>query len=219
MTENISVPAVSTTQSGAPVTSDAHSRSVGADGAIILTDHYLIEKLAQFNRERVPERVVHAKGGGAFTWLMLGSITFNYWMAIAVHRAQGTPAAGRRLALAVAVNLRGDLARPDADPDCILAAPAREPACGDARSVSRQLGGRAIRVPDHDLGLGAVRGDDLEDPVRADAEVVVADAPDVIGRQGDGQLCPLNEQVVVAETVPFRQFHPRARPEGAGRGG
>src|SRR6478672_13771065 len=66
MTQNISAPAVSTTQSGAPVTSDAHSQSVGADGAIILTDHYLIEKLAQFNRERVPERVVHAKGGGAF---------------------------------------------------------------------------------------------------------------------------------------------------------
>ena len=66
MTEIISAPAVSTTQSGAPVTSDAHSKSVGADGAIILTDHYLIEKLAQFNRERVPERVVHAKGGGAF---------------------------------------------------------------------------------------------------------------------------------------------------------
>jgi catalase len=58
--------AISTTQSGAPVTSDAHSKSVGADGAIILTDHYLVEKLAQFNRERVPERVVHAKGGGAF---------------------------------------------------------------------------------------------------------------------------------------------------------
>src|SRR3712207_793973 len=58
--------AISTTQSGAPVSSDSHSKSVGADGAIILTDHYLVEKLAQFNRERVPERVVHAKGGGAF---------------------------------------------------------------------------------------------------------------------------------------------------------
>src|SRR5215208_6682579 len=56
---------ISTTQSGAPVTSDAHSKSVGADGAIILTDHYLVEKMAQFNRERVPERVVHAKGSGA----------------------------------------------------------------------------------------------------------------------------------------------------------
>src|SRR3954465_5422242 len=55
-----------TTNSGAPVASDQPSQSVGPDGAIILTDHYLVEKLAQFNRERVPERVVHAKGGGAF---------------------------------------------------------------------------------------------------------------------------------------------------------
>ncbi|GAB4099434.1 catalase [Sinomonas halotolerans] len=66
----------STTQSGAPVTSDAHSQSVGADGAIILTDHYLVEKLAQFNRERVPERVVHAKGGGAFgTFVATGDVS------------------------------------------------------------------------------------------------------------------------------------------------
>ncbi|MET0303320.1 MAG: catalase [Microbacteriaceae bacterium] len=55
-----------TTNSGAPVASDQHSASVGNDGAIALVDHYLVEKLAQFNRERVPERVVHAKGGGAF---------------------------------------------------------------------------------------------------------------------------------------------------------
>ena len=51
---------------GTPIASDAHSQSVGPDGAIALTDHYLVEKLAHFNRERVPERVVHAKGGGAF---------------------------------------------------------------------------------------------------------------------------------------------------------
>jgi alginate O-acetyltransferase complex protein AlgI len=49
--------------------------------------------------------IFYAKGGGAFTWLMLGSIAFNYWMAIVVNRGQGTPAAGRRLAFAVAVNL------------------------------------------------------------------------------------------------------------------
>ncbi|WP_368498359.1 catalase [Herbiconiux sp. A18JL235] len=55
-----------TTNSGAPVASDEHSQSVGADGPVVLHDHYLVEKLAQFNRERVPERVVHAKGGGAF---------------------------------------------------------------------------------------------------------------------------------------------------------
>ncbi|MCM6762450.1 catalase [Rathayibacter sp. ZW T2_19] len=55
-----------TTNSGAPVASDQHSLSVGADGPLALHDHYLLEKLAQFNRERIPERVVHAKGGGAF---------------------------------------------------------------------------------------------------------------------------------------------------------
>ncbi len=49
--------------------------------------------------------IFYAKGGGAFTWLMLGSIAFNYWMAIAVDRAHGTPAAARRLAFAVTVNL------------------------------------------------------------------------------------------------------------------
>jgi catalase len=61
MTDNFT-----TTNSGAPVASDDHSQSVGADGPVVLHDHYLVEKLAQFNRERVPERVVHAKGGGAF---------------------------------------------------------------------------------------------------------------------------------------------------------
>jgi alginate O-acetyltransferase complex protein AlgI len=49
--------------------------------------------------------IFYAKGGGAFTWLMLGSIAFNYWMAIAVDRAHGTPAAAQRLAFAVTVNL------------------------------------------------------------------------------------------------------------------
>ncbi len=39
-----------TTNSGAPVASDAHSLSVGADGPLVLHDHYLVEKLAQFNR-------------------------------------------------------------------------------------------------------------------------------------------------------------------------
>jgi len=49
--------------------------------------------------------IFYAKGGGGFTWLMLASIAFNYWMAIAVDRVHGTPAAARRLAFAVTVNL------------------------------------------------------------------------------------------------------------------
>ncbi len=55
-----------TTTAGAPVASDEHSLTVGNDGPIVLHDVYTVEKLAHFNRERVPERVVHAKGSGAF---------------------------------------------------------------------------------------------------------------------------------------------------------
>jgi catalase len=55
-----------TTNAGIPVASDDHSLTAGPNGPILLQDHYLIEKNAQFNRERVPERVVHAKGAGAF---------------------------------------------------------------------------------------------------------------------------------------------------------
>lgn len=57
---------ITTTQTGTPVASDAHSLTAGADGVTALHDRYLVEKLAQFNRERIPERIVHAKGGGAF---------------------------------------------------------------------------------------------------------------------------------------------------------
>jgi catalase len=63
--KNQSVPRT-TTDAGIPATSDEYSLSVGPDGPLLLQDHYLIQKMAQFNRERVPERVVHAKGSGAF---------------------------------------------------------------------------------------------------------------------------------------------------------
>ena len=59
-------PTPTTTTAGIPVESDEHSLTVGPDGPILLHDHYLIEQLAQFNRERVPERQPHAKGSGAF---------------------------------------------------------------------------------------------------------------------------------------------------------
>jgi catalase len=55
-----------TTDGGAPVASDEHSLTVGADGPILLQDQYLIEQMANFNRERIPERQPHAKGSGAF---------------------------------------------------------------------------------------------------------------------------------------------------------
>jgi alginate O-acetyltransferase complex protein AlgI len=49
--------------------------------------------------------VFYASGGGAFTWLMLGSIAVNYFAALAIVRARGTPAARRLLALTVGANL------------------------------------------------------------------------------------------------------------------
>src|SRR5215472_14715805 len=59
-------PTVSTTDTGAPAPSDQFSLTVGSDGPILLHDHHFVQQMAHFNRERVPERNVHAKGGGAF---------------------------------------------------------------------------------------------------------------------------------------------------------
>ncbi|WP_417605862.1 catalase [Primorskyibacter flagellatus] len=64
MTDDAKKP--TTTDAGIPVASDEHSLTIGADGPIVLHDHYLIEQMAQFNRERIPERQPHAKGAGAF---------------------------------------------------------------------------------------------------------------------------------------------------------
>src|SRR6202165_3565855 len=57
--------AAATTDSGIPAPSDEHSLTVGPGGPTVLHDHYVVQKMQQFNRERVPERVVHAKGTGA----------------------------------------------------------------------------------------------------------------------------------------------------------
>ncbi len=55
-----------TTAAGIPVADNQNSISAGARGPLLLQDFHLIEKLQHFNRERVPERVVHAKGSGAY---------------------------------------------------------------------------------------------------------------------------------------------------------
>ena len=55
-----------TTEAGIPVADNQNSLTAGARGPILMADHQLIERMAHFNRERVPERVVHAKGAGAY---------------------------------------------------------------------------------------------------------------------------------------------------------
>ncbi|HCB46094.1 MAG TPA: catalase, partial [Algoriphagus sp.] len=51
-----------TTNYGAPVGDNQNSKTVGTQGPVLLEDIHLIEKLAAFDRERIPERVVHARG-------------------------------------------------------------------------------------------------------------------------------------------------------------
>ncbi|HEY4538933.1 MAG TPA: catalase [Faecalibacter sp.] len=55
-----------TTNTGAPVGDNQNSKTIGNNGQVLLEDIHLIEKLAAFDRERIPERVVHARGAGAF---------------------------------------------------------------------------------------------------------------------------------------------------------
>ena len=59
-------PSQLTTASGIPVVDNQNSITAGPRGPVLLQDFHLIEKLQHFNRERIPERVVHAKGSGAY---------------------------------------------------------------------------------------------------------------------------------------------------------
>ena len=55
-----------TTTAGIPVGDNQNSLTAGPRGPVLMQDFQLIEKMAHFNRERIPERVVHAKGAGAY---------------------------------------------------------------------------------------------------------------------------------------------------------
>ena len=55
-----------TTDAGIPIADNQNSLTEGPRGPVLMSDHQLMEGMAHFNRERVPERVVHAKGGGAY---------------------------------------------------------------------------------------------------------------------------------------------------------
>lgn len=57
---------VMTTDAGDPVADNQNSLTAGPRGPVLMSDYQLFERMAHFNRERVPERVVHAKGAGAY---------------------------------------------------------------------------------------------------------------------------------------------------------
>src|SRR5215472_6186510 len=60
-----------TTAGGNPVADNQNSLTAGPRGPVLLADYHLIEKMAHFNRERIPERVVHAKGSAAYGTLTI----------------------------------------------------------------------------------------------------------------------------------------------------
>ncbi|MCZ7525843.1 MAG: catalase [Acidimicrobiia bacterium] len=68
-----------TTESGAPVADNQNSQTAGPSGPVLLQDQHLIEKLARFNRERIPERVVHAVGSGAYGTFTVTSSDVPRW--------------------------------------------------------------------------------------------------------------------------------------------
>ena len=70
-----------TTTAGAPIADNQNSLSAGARGPLLMQDYQLLEKLAHQNRERIPERVVHAKGWGGFGTLTVTNDITKYTSA------------------------------------------------------------------------------------------------------------------------------------------
>ncbi len=67
-----------TTTAGAPIADNQNSLTAGPRGPVLLQDYQLLEKLAHQNRERIPERTVHAKGWGAFGTLRITNDISKY---------------------------------------------------------------------------------------------------------------------------------------------
>ena len=70
-----------TTGFGAPVENDQNSKTAGNPGPVLIQDVHLLEKLGHFNRERIPERVVHAKGAGAHGYFEVTADVTKYTRA------------------------------------------------------------------------------------------------------------------------------------------
>ena len=70
-----------TTSTGSPVDDNQNSVTAGEFGDVLLKDFHLIDKLAHFDRERIPERVVHAKGAGAHGYFKVGADVTKYTKA------------------------------------------------------------------------------------------------------------------------------------------
>ncbi len=100
-----------TTTAGAPVPDNQNALTSGARGPLLLQDYQLIEKLAHQNRERIPERPVHAKGWGAFGTLKITGDISKYTCAKVLQPGTETPVLARFSTVA------GELGAADAERD------------------------------------------------------------------------------------------------------
>jgi catalase len=100
-----------TTTAGAPIADNQNSLTAGARGPVLLQDYQLIEKLAHQNRERIPERVVHAKGWGAHGTLTITGDISRYTRAKALRPGAVTPMLARFSTVA------GEMGAADAERD------------------------------------------------------------------------------------------------------
>ncbi len=100
-----------TTTAGAPVPDNQNSLTAGPRGGVMLQDYQLLEKLAHQNRERIPERVVHAKGWGAFGTLTITGDISRYTRAKVLQPGAVTPMLARFSTVA------GEMGAADAERD------------------------------------------------------------------------------------------------------
>ncbi|MEA1674162.1 catalase [Nitrospirillum sp. BR 11163] len=101
-----------TTTGGAPIADNQNSLTAGPRGPVLMQDYQLMEKLAHQNRERIPERVVHAKGWGAFGTLTVTHDITRYT------RAKLFGAVGKKTDLLIRFStVAGELGAADAERD------------------------------------------------------------------------------------------------------
>ena len=85
-----------TTAAGTPIADNQNSQTAGTRGPVLMQDYQLMEKMAHFNRERVPERVVHAKGAGAHgTFKVTGDLSRYTRAALFAEVGSTCPVFGR----------------------------------------------------------------------------------------------------------------------------
>ncbi|WDF68161.1 catalase [Sphingobacterium oryzagri] len=80
-----------TTNTGAPIGDNQNSKTIGRNGQVLMEDIHLIEKLAAFDRERIPERVVHARGVGAYGEFTAAADVTPYTKASLFQNGKTTP--------------------------------------------------------------------------------------------------------------------------------